>query len=293
MQKQDGANAAEKVAEKVDVSMLTEFIDKYSEILIDFAISFVIALIVLRITLWVANAIVRFLGRAMERRNVEVTLKKFLLDIISAILKIICIIIFASMIGIETTSLIALLGAAGLAVGLALQGSLANFAGGILILFYRPFRAGDYIEAQGQSGTVEEIQIFNTVLKTPDNKRIFIPNGLLSNGSLVNYSAKDTRRVDFVVGISYDDSIAKAKQVINDLLDKDQRLLSDPARTVVVGRHGASSVDIFVRVWVKSEDYWDVHFEFLENIKLAFDDNDLSIPYPQQDVHIHQVASSD
>ncbi|TLU65276.1 mechanosensitive ion channel [Thalassotalea litorea] len=289
MQKQEEGNVAEK-ADKIDVSTLAQYIDKYSEMLIDFAISFVIALIVLRITLWVANAIVRFLDRAMERREVEVTLKKFLLDIISAVLKVICIIIFASMVGIETTSLIALLGAAGLAVGLALQGSLANFAGGILILMYRPFRAGDFIDAQGQSGTVEEIQIFNTVLKTPDNKRVFIPNGLLSNGSLVNYSSEDTRRVDFVVSISYDDSISEAKKVINDLLDKDDRLLAEPDRMVVVGAHGASSVDLFVRVWVNSGDYWDVYFEFMENIKQAFDDNGLSIPYPQQDVHIHQVA---
>ncbi|WP_394172838.1 mechanosensitive ion channel family protein [Thalassotalea litorea] len=292
MQKQEDGSIAEKV-DKIDVSTLAQYIDKYSEMLIDFAISFVIALIVLRITLWVANAIVRFLGRAMERREVEVTLKKFLEDIISTVLKVICIIIFASMVGIETTSLIALLGAAGLAVGLALQGSLANFAGGILILMYRPFRAGDFINAQGQSGTVDEIQIFNTVLKTPDNKRIFIPNGLLSNGSLVNFSSEDTRRVDFVVGISYDDSISKAKQVINDLLDKDERLLKEPERTVVVGAHGASSIDLYVRVWVNSGDYWDVYFEFMENIKLAFDENGLSIPYPQQDVHVHQVAKQD
>ncbi|TKB46307.1 mechanosensitive ion channel family protein [Thalassotalea mangrovi] len=293
MQKSDQGNAAQEAADKLSLSQVPEFFHKYIDMVVDFTITLVIALVVLRITLWVANSIVRFLNRAMEKREVEITLRKFLLDIIHSILRLICIIIFASMIGIETASLIALLGAAGLAVGLALQGSLSNFAGGILILMYRPFKAGDFIEAQGQSGTVEEIQIFNTVLKTPDNKKVFIPNGMLSNGSLVNYSAENTRRVDFVVSVSYDDSIKLAKQVIGDLLDKEKRILSDKSRTLVVGAHGANSVDLYVRVWVNRPDYWDVYFDFMENIKLAFDENGLTIPYPQQDVYIHQVANKE
>jgi small conductance mechanosensitive channel len=199
------------------------------------------------------------------------------------------VIIFASMVGVETASLIAMLGAAGLAVGLALQGSLANFAGGILILFFKPFKADDVIEAQGYIGTVVEIQIFNTIIRTLDNQRVIIPNGLLSNGCVKNIFIEETRRVDMTFGISYGDDIKQAKTVLQSVLDADDRVLKNPGADIFVGEHGDSSINFVVRPWVKSEDYWPVFFATMEEVKIAFDSAGISIPFPQRDVHIHQA----
>ena len=195
------------------------------------------------------------------------------------------------MIGIETTSLIAMLGAAGLAIGLALQGSLANFAGGVLILLFRPFKKGDVIEAQGYIGGVEEIQIFNTILKTPDNQRIIIPNGLLSNGCVKNINVEGTRRVDFVFGIGYDDDVVQAKAILMSLVEADERTLKDKGTDIWLGEHGDSSINLYLRPWVNSDDYWPYYFGMMEKVKLAFDKEGISIPYPQRDVHLHQVAN--
>ena len=195
------------------------------------------------------------------------------------------------MVGIETTSFVAILGAAGLAVGLALQGSLANFAGGVLILMFKPFKVGDLIEAQGFIATVKEIQIFNTILKTADNRIVIIPNGSLSNGSMVNINQESTRRVDFVFGIGYEDDIDKAKSILNTLADNDSRVLKDPAKVIVLSELADSSVNFTVRLWAKTEDYWGVYFDMQEAVKKSFDQQGISIPYPQQDVHMHQVAS--
>ena len=189
--------------------------------------------------------------------------------------------------GIQTTSFIAILGAAGLAVGLALQGSLANFAAGVLMIIFRPFKQGDFIEGAGVSGVIEEVHIFNTVMRTGDNKTIIIPNGSLMNGNIINYSTKPTRRLDLVIGIGYDDDIKKAKQVLEDLMASEERILKDPAPTIGLLELADSSVNFAVRPWVNSADYWGVHFNLLERIKLRFDDEGISIPYPQRDIHLH------
>ena len=180
----------------------------------------------------------------------------------------------------------AVLGAAGLAVGMALQGSLANFAGSVLIMIFKPYKKGDFIEAQGHSGIVEEIQIFNTILKTPDNRVILVPNGALSGGSIVNFSAKDTRRVDMTFGIGYNDDIDKAKAVLSSLIEADTRIMKDPAPFIQVSELADSSVNFAVRVWCQSADYWGIFFAMQENVKKAFDKEGISIPYPQRDIHV-------
>ena len=192
--------------------------------------------------------------------------------------------------GIQTTSFIAILGAAGLAIGLALQGSLSNFAAGFLMVIFRPFNVGDYIEGAGVAGTVEEIQIFTTTLMTPDNKTIIIPNAKLTGDNIVNWTAKGTRRVDMVFGIGYDDDIDKARQIMEDVLAKDERILKDKATQISVVELADSSVNFVVRPWAKVSDYWGVYMDAMENIKKAFDEQGISIPYPQQDVHMHTVA---
>lgn len=191
-----------------------------------------------------------------------------------------------TILGISTTSFVAIIGAAGLAVGLALQGGLANFAGGVLILIFKPFKVGDVLEAQGYTGKVHEIQVFNTILKTPDNKTIIIPNGGLSNGSMVNYSTEPTRRVDMTFGIGYSDDIAKAKSVLQKLIDSDSRILKDPAPMIVVSELADSSVNFAVRTWCNAADYWGIFFDMQEKVKLEFDKENISIPYPQTDVHV-------
>ncbi len=247
-----------------------------------------LAIIVLLIGLWAIKFVVKGLNKIMEKADVDISLRKFLSSLAGIGLKVLLLISVASMVGIATTSFVAILGAAGLAVGLALQGSLANFAGGVLILLFKPFKVGDIIETQGFTAKVEEIQIFNTILKTPDNKTIIIPNGPISNGSIVNFSREPQRRVDFTFGIGYEDDIAKAKSVLNKLLENDPRVLKDPAPFVALSELADSSVNFTVRAWVNSADYWDLYFDLPEKVKLAFDANKLSIPYPQQDVHLYQ-----
>jgi len=250
------------------------------------------ALILLVAGMWIIRLTTRATARLMTRREVDASLRGFLRSLISISLKVLLLISVAGMLGIETTSFIALIGAAGLAIGLALQGSLANFAGGVLILINKPFRAGDYIEAQGVAGSVHEILIFNTILKTPDNKTIFLPNGPLAGGNIVNFSAEAKRRVDMTFGISYSDDIQKAREVIRALIGKDQRIIKDPAPMVVISGLADSSVNFAVRVWCKREDYWDIFFDMHEQIKQEFDNNNISIPFPQRDVHVHQVAAA-
>ena len=192
------------------------------------------------------------------------------------------------MLGIEMTSFVAILGAAGLAVGMALSGTLQNFAGGVMILIFKPFKNGDFIEAQGHTGTVSEIQIFNTILKTPDNKTIIIPNGGLSTSSMTNYSTEEKRRVDWTFGIGYGDKTDNAKEVLTQLMSEDNRILNDPAPFVAVSELADSSVNFAVRAWVKAEDYWGVYFDMNEKVYNTFDEKGLNIPYPQMDVHLHK-----
>jgi len=248
----------------------------------------VAAIAVLIIGLWAIKAITRAVTRGIESRDIDETLKPFLVSIVNILLKVMLVISVLSMLGVQMTSFIAVLGAAGLAVGMALSGTLQNFAGGAMILIFRPFKVGDFIEAQGHAGTVSSIQVFNTVLKTPDNKTVIIPNGELSNASMVNFSTEKERRVDWTIGIGYGDDVDKARQVMQALCDQDDRILKEPALTIAVSELGDNSVNFAVRAWVKSEDYWPVYFEMNEKVYKAFDQEGLNIPYPQMDVHVHK-----
>lgn len=263
------------------------YTDKAVELLMSYGPKLILAIVTLFIGLWVIKLFVKGIGKTMQKSNIDVSLQHFLKGLIGALLKVMLVISVASMIGIQMTSFIAVLGAAGLAVGLALQGSLANFAGGVLILLFRPYKVGDFVDAAGYTGTVNQIQIFNTVLKTPDNKTVIIPNGTLSNASLTNFSTEPKRRVDMVFGIGYADDIKKSKSVIESLLKNDTRVLNDPAPMIVVSELGDSSVNITVRAWCNSADYWGIYFDMQENVKLEFDKQGISIPFPQRDVHVY------
>jgi len=267
-----------------EVSVYT---DQAVGLLMNYGPNVLLAILTLLIGLWVIKLIGKGFSRTMDKADIEISLKKFLLSLVSILLKVLLFISVVSMLGVQMTSFIALLGAAGLAVGLALQGSLANFAGGVLILLFKPFKVGDFIDAQGHMGKVNAIQVFNTILKTADNKTIVIPNGNLSNGSLTNYTTENTRRVDWVFGIGYDDDLKKAKNILNDLIKQDSRILGDPESMVVVSELADSSVNFTVRVWVNSADYWGVFFAMQENVKITFDAQGISIPFPQRDVHVY------
>lgn len=257
----------------------------------DWGPKLLLALLVLWIGLWLANRVAAGVGKAMEAKADDDTLPRFMTSLIGITLKVLVVISAASMVGIATTSFIAIIGAAGLAVGLALQGSLANFAGGVLILIFKPFKVGDFIDGQGVSGTVNAISILNTILLTPDNKRIVVPNGPLSNDVITNYSAEDRRRVDMVFGIGYDDDIDLAKRTLAELIDADSRVQNEPAPQILLSELADSSVNFTVRMWVERADYWGVYFDLMENVKKTFDAKGISIPYPQTDVHLHQVAN--
>ncbi len=237
---------------------------------------------------WVAKGFRSLTQRLMDKRNVDPTITGFVGNLTYMALLVFVIIAALGQLGIQTTSFIAILGAAGLAVGLALQGSLSNFAAGFLMLIFKPFKVGDYIEAAGVAGTVETIQIFTTTLKTPDNKTVIVPNSGVTGGNIVNWTVKGTRRADMVFGISYDDDIDKAKQIMAEVLGKDDRILKDPPLQIAVSELADSSVNFVVRPWVTIENYWGVYFDAIENIKKAFDEAGISIPYPQRDVHMYE-----
>jgi small conductance mechanosensitive channel len=229
---------------------------------------------------------------AAGRAGADTTLTHFLSNLLRITLLVLVALTALGILGVPTTNFLAILGAAGLAVGLALKDSLSNFSSGVMLVFFKPFRVGDFIDAAGISGVVEQISIFNTELRTPDNRAVIVPNSLIYGSSITNFSAKDTRRIDLVIGIGYGDEIHRAKELIQGVLSADERVLEDPAPTIMVLELGASSVDIAVRPWVQSVDYWPVRGELLEKIKQVLEDNGLSIPYPQRDVHIvSQVAA--
>lgn len=262
---------------------------KVGDVLAVYGPKVLLALLTLIIGFWIIKWISKVFLKVMNKREVDASLKSFLKSMVSILLKIMLVISVAGMVGIETTSFIAVLGAAGLAVGLALSGTLQNFAGGIMILLFKPFKVGDFIDAQGYMGSVREIQIFNTIMKTPDNKTIIIPNGQLANGAMVNFSTEEKRRVDMTFGISYDDDIDKARSIIDGLIKVDSRVLNDPAEPfIAVSELGDSSVNFAVRVWANASDYWGIFFDMQEKVKKAFDKEGISIPYPQTDVHLHQ-----
>ena len=263
-------------------------INQATEIVLTYGPKLIAAIAVLVIGIWVIKAISRGVDKAMNRGGIDPSLKPFLVGIIGMLLKAMLVISVLGMLGIEMTSFIAVLGAAGLAVGMALSGTLQNFAGGVMILLFKPFKAGDVIDAQGHIGSVSEIQIFNTILKTPDNKTIIIPNGGLSTSSMTNFSTEERRRVDWTIGVGYGDDLDKARQVIQKLCDNDARILRDPEVFIAVSELADSSVNFTVRAWVEAADYWGVFFEMNENIYKTFGKEGLNIPYPQMDVHITQ-----
>jgi len=262
----------------------SELMNQAMALVMTYAPKVVLAIVTLIVGMWLINRFVNVLDNKLGKK--DPTLNKFLCGLISVILKILLLISVASMVGIATTSFIAIVGAAGLAVGLALQGSLANFAGGVLILIFKPFKVGDVIDAQGYLGSVREISILYTIVDTFDNRRIVIPNGQLANASLTNLSAYETRRCDMSFGIGYGDDIDKAKAVCKRLIDEDERALKDPEPLIVVGALGESSVDLTVRAWTKSADLWPFYWDMHEKVKKAFDAEGISIPFPQRDVHM-------
>ncbi len=263
-------------------------LQKVWELTAIYGIKAVIALLILFIGRIIAKLLTKVVKRLMGRSKIDPTIINFTGSLTYIALLAFVVIAALGQLGIQTTSFIAVVGAAGLAIGLALQGSLSNFAAGFLMIIFRPFTIGDFIEGGGVAGTVEEISIFTTILKTPDNKTVIIPNAKLTEGNIVNWTVKGTRRVDLVMGIGYGDDIDKAKQIMADVVAGDDRILTDPAPQIALSELADSSVNFVVRPWVKSADYWNVHSALTENIKKAFDANGISIPFPQRDVHLYE-----
>ena len=273
-----------------DWSKLPELLqDKGVDLGIDFGIKIATALAIFLLGKFVIQLLVSAISKMMSKQGVDKTLDTFICNLVRTALMVVVVIAAIGALGVETTSFIAIFGAAGLAVGLALQGSLSNFASGVLIVLFRPYRVGDFIEAAGIAGSVEQVQILTTVLKTGDNKQIIVPNSQIMDSIITNYSANDTRRIDMVVGVSYDDDLDKVRKTIEELLAADERILDEPAPTIAVSELADSSVNFVVRPWVKSSDYWGVKFEMTEAIKKRFDKEGISFPYPQQDVHVYKT----
>ena len=244
------------------------------------------AIVILIVGRWVAKLLANLVEKALIKAKVDKTLTKFANNLCYIALLVFVFIAAEGKLGVPIIQFAVVLGAAGLAIGLALQGSLANFASGVLMLIFKPFKVGDFVEVAGAKGTVAEIQIFNTVVTSPDNVKIIVPNAQVTGGNILNYSVNGTRRVDLIVGVSYEDDLKKAQEVIEQVLTLDGRVLKDPPATVAVSELGDSSVNFVVRPWVKSADYWDVYFDITAKVKLSLDQNGISIPYPQRDVHM-------
>lgn len=261
-------------------------------LMVPFLINVLVALAILIVGGWIATHFTRLLDKVMQIRHIDEALRSFLLAIVSTLFKFIIALVAIEQLGVDTTSLLAILGAAGLAVALALKDSLSNFASGVMLILFKPFKVGDFVEAGGTSGICEKITVFNTISKSLDNKEIIVPNTQISSGTIVNYSAKPTRRIDLVIGIGYDDDIKKARDLLQQILDSDDRVLKDPAPVIAVDQLGESSVDIIVRPWVLTSNYGAVRWHLLEEIKTTFDANGVTIPYPQRDVHMLQPAQS-
>lgn len=270
---------------------MEKYIQQAQEYLALYGLKIIAAIAIFIIGLWIAKLLSKTIGKLLTKKNVDATLTKFFVSMIRIALVAFVVIAAIDQIGVQTTSFVAVLGAAGLAVGFALQGSLSNFASGVMLIIFRPVKVGDFIEGGGSTGVVEEIGIFVTVMKTPDNKTIFIPNSKLIGDNIINYSTKSTRRVDMVFGIGYGDDIDKAKSVIQSVLDNDTRILKDPAPILAVSELGDSSVNFKVAPWVNAADYWAVYFDTHETIKKKFDENGISIPFPQRDVHLYQESN--
>ena len=267
---------------------MNNLLDEFNNIIYTYGPKLLGAIVVLIIGNYIIKLILNSFSKMLEKKKTDSSLKPFLLSLIRILLKTMLVISVLGMLGVQMTSFIAVLGAAGLAVGMALSGTLQNFAGGVIILLFKPFKVCDYINAQGHSGIVKEIQIFNTILLELENKTVIIPNGPLSTGSMVNYSTEPTRRVDFTFGIAYGDSVDKARKILFQLFKEDKRILTDPASFVGLSEMADSSVNLTARAWVKGEDYWDVFFDINEKTYNAFNAEGISIPFPQMDVHLQK-----
>lgn len=286
----------EQTATSADMSVqgVLDFLAKNgidSTTIVQFGKDVLIALLIFYIGRIVIGFVIRALHRVMQKQDVDKTLETFICNLARAALLIVVFIAAIGALGIQTTSFIAIFGAAGLAIGLALQGSLSNFAAGVLIVLFRPYRVGDFIEGAGIAGSVEQVQILTTVLKTGDNKQIIVPNSQIMDSIITNYSANDTRRIDMVVGVSYGDDLDKVRSTLESLISAEERILADPATTIAVSDLADSSVNFVVRPWVKSSDYWAVKFDLTEAIKKRFDAEGISFPFPQQDVHLYKASA--
>lgn len=263
-----------------------EMIQQY---IVTYGLKVVLALITLLIGKWLAKRIAVLCTRILDRQNVDQTLTKFLNNIVYYVLLTAVVLAAAGQLGINTTSFLTVLGAASLAVGLALKDSLSNFASGVMLILFRPFRIGDVVTVAGETGKVIEITVFNTIIHTGDNQKKIIPNGAISNNTITNITANPTRRVDLVIGVSYDDDIRKVKSVLEGIINSDSRILADPKPQIALLELADSSVNLAVRPWVNTADYWDVYFALMEKIKITFDEEQISFPYPQSDVYLHTV----
>jgi small conductance mechanosensitive channel len=256
---------------------------------IEYGTNLIIAIAILIVGLFIAKRISKIVSKVLKKKDFDESLRTFLTSMVSISLRILVVITALGQLGVEMTSFIALLGAAGLAIGMAFSGTLGNFAGGIMILIFRPYKVGDYISAQGEEGIVKEIQIFNTILLTLDNKTIIIPNGAMANGNMTNFTYQKERRVDFVVGIAYGDDYDNAKAVLEKFIAEDDKILKDPEPFIGLGELADSSVNITLRTWCKTEHYWDVYFKMNERIYKEFGNSGLNIPFPQMDLHVHKI----
>jgi len=276
----------------VDIN-LNEYSNLIETYAIPWGIKIIAAIAIFIIGRFISRIIVRILKKIMLKAHLDETITNFLGSIVRTILTVVVVIAALEQLGVDTTSVLAIFAAAGLAIGLAFKDSLSNFASGIMLILFKPFKLGDFVEAAGVSGVVEVIRIFNTVIKGGDNREMTIPNSQIYGGIITNYSAKPTRRVDLVIGIGYNDNIGTAKNLILDIINKDQRILTDPEPAVMVSNLGDSSVDLAVRPWVNSGDYWAVRADLLQTIKETFDDAGISIPYPQTDVHLFKEMAAE
>ncbi len=275
------------------MEIVFKYISENQHLILNYSIKFIIAVVIFYIGRWVALGVSRLVGKALLLRKVDKAVVAFLSSIVYAAVLIACTLVALSQLGIQTASFLAILGAAGLAVALALQGSLSNFASGVLIIIFRPFKSGDFVEVAGVSGMVQRIDIFQTIFITADNKKIIVPNSQITGGAITNYSAEPRRRVDLVIGISYDSDLRKAKAVLEQILAADSRILTEPKPIVAVSALADSSVELIVRPWVEVADYWPVYWSVLEEVKLKFDAEGIEIPYPQMSLHVKPQAKDE
>lgn len=279
------AEAVKETEKMVSSGRFDMILDKLIDMSISAGKNILVAIIVFIVGRFLISMLNKFFAQILEKRKIDVTIKTFLKSLVNILLTLLLIVSVVGALGVNTTSFAALLASAGVAIGMALSGNLQNFAGGLIVLLFKPYKVGDWIEAQGVSGTVSEIQIFHTILTMADNKVVYIPNGNLSSGIVVNYSRKETRRIEWVVGVDYGEDLAKVESVVRGLLDADPRILKDPAPFVALNALSASSVDVTIRVWVAAADYWDVNFEIRKNIYNEFNKQNINFPFPQLTLH--------